>query len=276
MVNETLNYGVPTSQYLTQAYSNIVGSLNFGNSSLGSGLDTPLNFNSMSMNGSIFPGGLGSMYGGAYSGGLTAQDQERLSLMSPEERTKELTKMGRLQMHLDSDLRATSTVLDSQAQNTEAAIADQVGELQRQIKKGESDHIKTAYDKLLQAIRIKYQEAGFTNEDITKMESKIKAEAKQYYYGVAGANLVDDIEKHCDNSFVHGFKQFSFMGLGSFFSSDQSSDDVVSSITGEEKSKSSTPLDWLGKGLAVVLTGGIVGLGVIALLKGIKAIPKKA
>lgn len=265
MVNGTLNYGVPTSQYLTQAYSNMVGSLNFGNSSLGSGLDTPLDFSSMSMNGSIFPGGLGSMYGGA--------GMQEYYNMDPKQRLIYDTQLQKLQMQQQAELRKTSTVIDSQSQGAETAIVRQIGSLQRQIQKGESDHIEAEYAKLLQAVKAKYQEADYSKEELDKIEPQIKAEAETLYFQSTGTNLINDIEKHCDNSFVHGFKQFSFMGLGSLFSSDKSSDEILSSITGEEQSKSSKPLDWLGKGLAVVLTGGIVGLGVIglmALLKGKK------
>ena len=140
------------------------------------------------------------------------------------------------------------------------AISRQVGILQRQMKNNEQDNVAQEYNKLLDAEKAKYKEAGIT--ELT--DKQVKAIAEADYYKIAGKSLTDDLTENGDSPTWQGFKRGLCFGT---LTDKKDYKDSMSEITSEGKSKSDKIWKGVGGATGGAATGAAIGT-VVGLIAG--------
>lgn len=250
------------SRYLTQAYANMAGIADLAD-------DTFVGMNPLcgcagGYGGSSIFGqsamygmnGMNGMYG--YGPGSEVQNMSQIDYLKYQEQLEDfqMAKAGR-QARKQEFAEFASTAADD-------VIARQVGTLQRQIKNNEQDHVMKEYNKLLEGVKDKFKEAGYTKIP----EDQIKAHAERLYYETTGKSITDDLTENGDSPIWQGIKQGFGCGLGSLLTNKKNYKDNIAEITGEEKSTS----DKVWQGIGAILTGGLTVLGIFGAFRGVRAL----
>lgn len=281
-----------TSNYLAQNYASQVGLYNaFDKATNGDGLGfdgalCSLNSSPFSMNNSIYNmGGYGDYGGIGYSGignmnfgggyGMGNRAMAMYNNMTPEEMAAERLKLNKLQMASQEELE--NYQIDAQVRRKhkmEGAefrynspndlMTRQIGNLQKEVKENEQDHILSEYGRLKETAIDKLKEAGIINPD----EAQIRAYIEKEYFKATGKGLAEDIEANGDSSFLHGLKQGSGLGLGALFTNKQSKDKTLSYIKGTELPTGSKSLGFAGQILGGVATVAVIPLALAGLIGG--------
>lgn len=227
---------LPASQYITQAYANMVGLsdlIDDGGSSLGLG-------------GGIFGGGMYGMGGMGYGPGSERMNMSEIDAMRYDSKIKDYQIHDRVNQQ--KELEAAE--FDSNA--AKDVIASKAGVLQSIVKDNDQDSVFSSYKNLREAAKIKLEEAGYTN--VTPLQ--LNAYTSRLYYEATGKKITDDLEEHGDGSFMHGFKQGLGCGLGALMTNKKSVEENISDITGKPETTESKVISWTGRIFAGALTLG--------------------
>jgi len=246
--------------YYAQLYANQAGVADLAD-------DTFVGMNPLCGSGSVFGGsygmGMGSM-GMGYGPGSEVMNMSQIDYLKYQETMEnfQLAKQGRQKKALEF-AEFASTAADD-------VIARQTGILQRQVRNNEQDYVMGEYNKLTEAVKAKFKEAGYVNVP----EAEVKAHAERLYYQATGKSITDDLQEHGDSSFVQGLKQGAF-GLGWLVANNKNYKDNISDMTGEPQSVSDKIWKYVGIGVSALLTGGLAIFGAIKGTKGLKGIKAK-
>ena len=133
------------------------------------------------------------------------------------------------------------------------------------LQQGRTDDAIIEYNKLTKSMSEASQYQGYN-------DSQIKALAQKLYAQTMGTNLVDDIDANSSSSFVQGLKA-GVPIFGTFFAQGNSKEDMISEVTGVNRSAGSSAAKATGTILSGVGCGAAAGAGIGALFGGIGALP---
>ena len=243
---------------LAQRYASMIQAGDFaGSASSGiSAMDTDI-CNPFGMQGSLFSGGMGYGMGMGMGYGYSQREMQMMNNMTSAEYSRyQALENAKLQEELEDGQMERAVrrkhkyeTAGFKANAAEDVIARQISTLQHKIKDNEQDHIRNEYARLLESVREKFKEAGYTHPD----ENQVKAYAEKLYAEHTGSNLLSDIENNGNGEFVHGLKQGAF-GVGWLFTNNNGSKDTVSNITGEQKSLSDKAAQVAGIAISALAT----------------------
>lgn len=256
---EGLTVGNSGSQYLNQMYLGAAGALS-GLSSW----DTDLGYSSMmGMGGSVF-GGLGY--------GFNSKSWQMYQNMTPAEQMKYNLDLQKEQAKLQTEYKKQIAGESFKVKAADTSVLRQIGTLQRAIS--EHGDVFAEYNKSKETFRNKLVEEGAIPEGAIadeQVENQIKASMEEAYYNATGTSITNDIKKHSASEFNQGLLEGLGCGLGSFINNGKSEKDVLSEITGEERTTGDNVVRTAGRilsGVATVLALPFVLKGGWSILKG--------
>ena len=202
----------------------------------------------MMNNGSIFsnPYMMGNMemgYGpGAETWRMSQKDYLRyMASIEDQQRTQEVLRQKK-NRGAEFELSAGTDV-----------ISRRIAVLQEKIHTNDQDHILLEYSKLVESVKDSLASQGVTN----LTDEKARAYAENSYAKATGVGIAQDIRANGDSSFIHGLKEGSFLGLGSYLTNEKSADKTISEITGAAQDKSDSKMRTFGQVLSGIATAGI-------------------
>lgn len=119
------------------------------------------------------------------------------------------------------------------------------------LSQGRTDDAIDEYDKLVKSMSEAQQYQGYS-------ESQIKALAQKLYAQTIGTSLVDDIDTNVSGSFVQGLKA-GVPVIGTFLAQGNSKEDMISEVTGVNKSTGSSALKAVGTMASGIGSGAAAG-----------------
>ena len=119
------------------------------------------------------------------------------------------------------------------------------------LQQGRTDDAIDEYDKLVKSMSEAQQYQGYS-------ESQIKALAQKLYAQTIGTSLVDDIDTNVSGSFVQGLKA-GVPVIGTFLAQGNSKEDMISEVTGVNKSTGSSALKAVGTMASGIGSGAAAG-----------------
>lgn len=194
----------------------------------------------MSMNGSIFGGGMPFMPGMSFMPGMGGNYEDYFREYEKYQDFMIDNQVRMQQKNRDADLRLNSPIEGVKAR---AAL------LHEKILRDEQQQIKDAYEAYLQGVKDLY------GGNITEQEAKNRASAM--YAQITGKALPADIREHGRDSFTQGFLQTLTFGLAN----KKTAEENISDLTGQPVGRK----DQMKKTLGNVTGGAIVG-GVASML----------
>lgn len=238
---EGLTVGNSGSQYLNQMYLGAAGALS-GLSSW----DTDLGYTSMmGMGGSVF-GGLGY--------GFNSKSWQMYQNMTPAEQMKYNLDLQKEQAKLQTEYKKQIAGESFKVKAADTSVLRQIGTLQRAIS--EHGDVFAEYNKSKEAFRNKLVEEGAIPEGAIadeQAENQIKASMEEAYYNATGTSITNDIKKHSAGEFNQGIFDGLVFGLGhQIINNGKSEKDLLSEITGEEKTTGDKVVRGIGAAIGVV------------------------
>lgn len=244
----------PAQQQCLQNYTGMVGLddalYNCGGSMYPNSIMSP--WLTGGVNGMMMPGMFGGMYGYGPGSEIMNMSMERY-MQYQMDLQKMQTKYQVEQAH---QLEGAKLSIEAPKNNVER----QAGLLNDALKNQRLDNIDSLFKNLKQAVKDEFQKAGYTEIS----DSEITSRAYVAYANLNGTNLLDDARKYGKSSFEHGFWRG---GIGCLFMPGKNGDDVVSELTGEQRTFASQVWGVLGTGLSIALTAAAVIFGGKALSK---------
>ena len=119
------------------------------------------------------------------------------------------------------------------------------------LQQGRTDDAIVEYNKLVKSMSEASQYEGYN-------ESQIKALAQKIYAQTMGVSLTDDIDTYTSNSFVQGLKA-GFPIIGTFFAQGNSKEDMLSEVTGVNKTPGATAAKTIGSAISGIGGGAAIG-----------------
>lgn len=119
------------------------------------------------------------------------------------------------------------------------------------LQQGRTDDAIDEYYKLVKSMSEAQQYQGYS-------ESQIKALAQKLYAQTIGTSLVDDIDTNVSGSFVQGLKA-GVPVIGTFLAQGNSKEDMISEVTGVNKSTGSSALKAVGTMASGIGSGAAAG-----------------
>ena len=196
----------------------------------------------MSMNGSIFGGGLGCypampMFNGGYENYYRNYEKYQDFMIDNQVR--------RQQKMRNADIRLNSP---------QEGIAKKAAYLHEKIMRNEQQQIQQAYQNYIDSVRNMYGNAS--EEEIANRASTLYAQ--QY-----GTTIIDDIRKYGRGSFTQGFLQTVTLGMAD----KKTAEENISELTGQPVGRTEANLKVAGNIAGGVIVGGAGAISAKYLLK---------
>lgn len=237
--NAAMMYGMMPNMYDNQVALNDLTNMNFSYPT-GMGFD-PM----MSMNGSLFCGGMGYPCMPSFCGGNIEDYYRNMERYDDYMLDRQVRMQERMR---NADLRLNSP---------QEGIAKQAELLHDKILRDEQEQIKIAYDSLIESVRQMYPNAT---------KEQIENRAESLYRNVTQTDLFDDIRKHGRGSFTQGFLQTATFGLAD----GKTAEENISTLTGLPVGRAENGKKLAGNIAGGAVVGGATTLATIPLLKALK------
>lgn len=207
----------------------------------------------MSMNGSIFGGGVGPFGGGfgtGFGGGYPSMPMFSGGGYNFEDYYKNYEKYQDFMINNQVRQQQKMRNADLRLNSPQEGIAKQASLLHEKILRNEQQQIQLAYQNFKESVRAMYGDAS---------DEEIANRASTLYAQMHGCSITDDIRRYGRGSFTQGFLQTVSLGIAD----KKTAEENVSELTGQPVGRYER-----GKKIAGNVTGGAVFGGAAAISAG--------
>lgn len=216
----------------------------------------------LTMNGSIFGSPMMGMGYGGMGYGMNYGMPYPPTGSTPEEYYQNYEKYQDFMINNQVRQQQKMRNADLQLNSPQEGIQKQAALLHDKIIRNEQEQILQAYSAFKESVRSLYGDQA-TDEQIANRAGTLYAQ-------VTGKSLLDDIREHSRDSLTQGFMQTVTFGLAD----GKSAEENISALTGQPVGRQERAKKVVGNIAGGALVGGAAGIGVFALLEGLKVASK--